>query len=155
MDIAKQGFALIGELAGKDSKIGKAMAIGQATISGYQAVQNAFTTASASPVTAAFPAYPFIQAGLAGAFAAVNIKKIASANPDGGSPPPSTGGRPPAPSIPSTPPDFNTVGASDTNQLADAIGGQSKQPIKTFVVASDVTTAQSLERNTIKGATIG
>ena len=155
MDIAKQGFALVGELAGKDSKIGKAMAIGQATISGYQAVQNAFTTASASPVTAAFPAYPFIQAGLAGAFAAVNIKKIASTKPVGASTPPSTGGRPPAPSIPSTPPEFNTVGASGTNQLADAIGGQAKQPVKAFVVASDVTTAQSLERNVITGATVG
>ena len=62
-----------------------------------------------------------------------------------------------APSVPSTslPPNFNTVGASGTNQLADAIGGQSKQPIKTYVVASDVTTAQSLERNVITGATIG
>jgi len=153
LDSAKQGFALVGELAGEGSKIGKAMAIGQATISGYQAVQNAFTTASLSPVTAAFPAYPFIQAGLAGAFAAVNIKKIASTKPVGNSTPPpsSVGGAPATPRIP----EFNTVGASDTNQLADAIGTQSKQPIKTFVVASDVTTAQSLERNIITGATVG
>ena len=153
LDSAKQGFALVGELAGEGSKVGKAMAIGQATISGYQAVQNAFTTASLSPVTAAFPAYPFIQAGLAGAFAAVNIKKIASTKPVGASTPPSSsvGGAPSTPAIPN----FNTVGASDTNQLADAIGSQSKQPIKTDVVASDVTTAQSLERNIITGATVG
>ena len=153
LDSAKQGFALVGELAGEGSKVGKAMAIGQATISGYQAVQNAFTTASLSPVTAAFPAYPFIQAGLAGAFAAVNIKKIASTKPVGASTPPSSsvGGAPSTPAIPN----FNTVGASDTNQLADAIGSQSKQPIKTYVVASDVTTAQSLERNIITGATVG
>lgn len=153
LDSAKQGFALVGELAGEGSKVGKAMAIGQATISGYQAVQNAFTTASLSPVTAAFPAYPFIQAGLAGAFAAVNIKKIASTKPVGGGPPPpaSAGNTPSVPRIP----EFNTVGASDTNQLADAIGSQSKQPIKTYVVASDVTTAQSLERNIITGATVG
>jgi len=59
-----------------------------------------------------------------------------------------------APAVPRIP-EFNTVGASDTNQLADAIGSQSKQPIKTFVVASDVTTAQSLERNIITGATVG
>ena len=55
----------------------------------------------------------------------------------------------------SVPPAFNIVGGSETNQLADAIGGQSQQPIQTYVVASDVTTAQSLERNTIEGATIG
>lgn len=53
------------------------------------------------------------------------------------------------------PPAFNIVGSSGTNQLADAIGGQTQQPVQAFVVASDVTTAQSLERNTIEGATIG
>ena len=56
---------------------------------------------------------------------------------------------------PSIPPAFNIVGGSETNQLADAIGGQSQQPVQAFVVASEVTTAQSLERNTIAGATIG
>ena len=57
-------------------------------------------------------------------------------------------------SIPSAPPEFNSVGASDTNQLADAIGGQSQQPIQTFVVSQDITSAQSLERNIVTGATI-
>lgn len=56
-----------------------------------------------------------------------------------------------APSAPA----FNVVGASDTNQLADAIGGQSQQPIQTYVVASDVSTAQELDRNIVTGATIG
>ena len=51
-------------------------------------------------------------------------------------------------------PTFNTVGANDTNQLANAIGSQSQQPIQTFVVANDVTTAQGLQRNIIDGATI-
>ncbi len=49
----------------------------------------------------------------------------------------------------SVPPAFNVVGASDTNQLADAIGGQSKQPSRAYVVASDVSTAQALDRNII------
>ena len=65
------------------------------------------------------------------------------------------GGGVSAPPQVSIPPAFNIVGSSETNQLADAIGGQSQQPIQTYVVASDVTTAQSLERNTIEGATIG
>ena len=55
----------------------------------------------------------------------------------------------------STPPDFNTVGASGTNQLADAIGGQAQRPVRSYEVANDVTSAQSLERNIITGATIG
>jgi hypothetical protein len=52
-------------------------------------------------------------------------------------------------------PSFNMIGSSGTNQLAEAIGGQSQQPIQAFVVSNDVTTAQSMERNTIDGASIG
>ena len=64
------------------------------------------------------------------------------------------------PQVPSTPtpaslpPAFNVVGAGSTNQLAEAIGGQSQQPIKTYVVANDVTTSQSLDRNIVDGASI-
>jgi hypothetical protein len=54
----------------------------------------------------------------------------------------------------SQPPAFNIVGASGTNQLADAIGGQSQQPIKAFVVSNDVTSAQSMDRNIVSGASI-
>ena len=54
-----------------------------------------------------------------------------------------------------TPPSFNIVGASDTNQLADAIGGQTQQPVQAYVVANDVTSAQSMDRNIVEGATLG
>ncbi len=57
-------------------------------------------------------------------------------------------------SVPSVPPAFNVVGASGTNQLADAIGGQSQQPVRAFVVSNDVTTAQSMDRNIVDGASI-
>ena len=89
----------------------------------------------------------------------LKIRKIASTKADGkgSSPSPRTtgGGAPSTPSIPSIPPSFNTVGASGTNQLADAIGGQSQQPVQAFVVSSSVTTAQELDRNIIDDATIG
>lgn len=52
-------------------------------------------------------------------------------------------------------PNFNIVGASQTSQLADAIGEQTQQPVQAYVVANDVTTAQSLENNIVDGATIG
>jgi hypothetical protein len=52
-------------------------------------------------------------------------------------------------------PAFNIVGASETNQLADAIGGQTKVPTRAFVVSSDVSTAQEMDRNIIEGASIG
>ena len=150
---AKNTFNQIAQLAGKDSKVGKAMAIASATISGVQGVQNAYTTAQGSPITLAFPAYPAIQAGLAGAIALKNIASIKSVNPSGGG-----ASSVPKPSVPtgaSTPPAFNVVGASDTNQLASAIGGQSQQPVQAYVVANDVTTAQSMDRNIIDDASLG
>lgn len=52
-------------------------------------------------------------------------------------------------------PNFNIVGATQTSQLAEAIGEQTQQPIQAYVVANDVTTAQSLENNIVDGATIG
>ena len=155
---AMKGMALIQEIAGKGSAVGKAMAIGQATISGIEGVQNAFTTASKSPITTFFPAYPFIQAGLAGAFSALQIKKIASTSAEGKGSAPSpvvSGGGSATPVVPSTPPAFNIVGSGGANQLAGAIGEQSQTPIKTYVVAGDVSTGQALERNIIEGASIG
>ena len=54
-----------------------------------------------------------------------------------------------------TAPAFNVVGASATNQIAQTIANQQQQPIKTYVLANDVTTAQGLERNIIQSASIG
>ena len=151
---AKNSFNQMAQLAGKDSKIGKAMAIASATISGVQGVQNAYTTAQKSPITAFFPAYPVVQSALAGAIALKNISAIKSVNPSGGGGSISTPSAPSAPSIPSTPPAFNVVGASGTNQLASAIGGQSQEPVKAYVVSGDVTSAQSMDRNIVEGASI-
>lgn len=52
------------------------------------------------------------------------------------------------------PPDFNIVGASQSRQLADVVEGQLNRPIKTYVVSSEVSTAQSLDRNIVEGASI-
>jgi actin-related protein len=61
---------------------------------------------------------------------------------------------PSAAATPSQPPQFNIVGAGGTNQLAEAIGSQEKQPVKAYVVSNDVTTAQSMDRNIVEGASI-
>ena len=145
--------AIIG-LAGEGSKVGKAAALAQATISGIQGVQAAFTTASSSPITAAFPPYPFIQAGIAGAFALKTIKSIVSSKKPSSSSSGGGGGGGSAAAAPQAP-SFNVVGASDTNQLAQAIGEDNKKPVKAFVVSGDVSTAQSLDRNIVEGASIG
>ena len=52
------------------------------------------------------------------------------------------------------PPSFNIVGANQTSQLAEAVAGQTQQPVQAYVVANDVTTAQSLENNIVEGATL-
>ena len=52
-------------------------------------------------------------------------------------------------------PDFNIVGASPVNQIAEAISLAERQPLRAYVVSKDVTTAQSLERNIVSGASIG
>ena len=54
----------------------------------------------------------------------------------------------------SAPPQINTVGTSGVNQLAETINAQTKQPVKAYVVSGEVTTAQSLERNAVKEASI-
>ena len=152
LEDAKNTFNQIGQLAGKDSKIGKAMAIASATISGAEGVQNAYTTAQKSPITTYFPAYPVVQAALAGAVAAKNIaaiKSVDSSGKGGGSAPTTTSG------AASQPPSFNIVGATETSQLAEAVGSQTQQPIQAYVVSNDVTTAQSLENNIVEGATLG
>ena len=70
------------------------------------------------------------------------------------------GGSTPQLSLPSTStsgsqaPAFNVVGMSGTNQIADVFASQSQKPVKAYVVANDVTTAQSLQRNIVKGAEI-
>jgi hypothetical protein len=51
----------------------------------------------------------------------------------------------------STPANFNIVGNSNTNQLME---GLQNNPVKTYVVSGDVTSAQSLDRNQIKTATL-
>ncbi len=143
---AKGSFDQAAELAGKDSKIGKAMAIASATISGVEGVQNAYSTAQKSPITTFFPAYPLVQAGLAGAVSLKNIAAIKSVNPTAG------GGS--APPVPKAPPSFNVVGSSETSQLAESIGGQSQKPVKAFVVSNDVSTAQEMDRNIVEGASL-
>jgi len=53
----------------------------------------------------------------------------------------------------SQPPNFNVVGQSGFNQIADALGQQ--QPVQAFVVASEVTTQQQLDNAIVNTATLG
>jgi len=120
-------------------------------------VATGFSKTLALGFPAAIPALIGYAASAAGIISSVasavgGAKSVASSI--GGSGGGSSPSAPSIPSIPSTPPSFNIVGQSDTNQLADAIGGQSQQPTRAYVVSGDVTTSQSLDRNIIDGASI-
>lgn len=54
-----------------------------------------------------------------------------------------------------TAPQFNVVGNTGVNQLAGVIGNREAAPVQAYVVANNVTTAQSLDRNIIASATLG
>lgn len=51
-------------------------------------------------------------------------------------------------------PRFNVVGASGINQVAQVVG-QGQQPIKAYVVSSEVSSQQSLDRNKVMSASLG
>lgn len=124
-------------------------------MSGIEGVQNAFTAGQKSPITAFFPAYPYVQAGLAGVFSALQIKKILTVDPKGGnaSSVASSGGGGGGGAM--SAPQFNIVGQSGTNQLAQSISEQQNRPVQAFVVGNEVTSQQALDRNRVNNATFG
>ena len=137
----------ISELFGKQTKAGKVAAIAEATIQTFLSAQKAYAATIGVPVVG--PVLAPINAGLAIAAGFKNIKAIASVkvpNDSGGGNVPSGGGG--GGSVIS--PNFNVVGNSGINQLAQL----QQQPAKAYVVSSDVTSGQSLDRNRIENATL-
>lgn len=55
----------------------------------------------------------------------------------------------------SLPPEFNVVGTSGTNQLAQTISGAESTPIKAYVVSTEITSTQALDRQIESDATFG
>jgi len=143
--MAKSGLQLVSAIAGRGSKIAKAAAVAQATISGVQGVQNAYTTAQSSPITVAFPGYPIVQAGLAAAFSAVQIRNIMSSGSSKGGTAAGLGGG-------------GAVGGTPSPQM---MGGgftlQDQEPpeaIKAFVVTDEMTSSQNQLANIRRRSTI-
>ena len=141
-----QALGALATIVGKNSKFGKAIAVVQAI---RDTLAGANKALSASP-----PPFNFIQAAAVVAAGFANVKSITATKDPA---PPSGLGRSsgdistPTPSAPA----FNIVGSDPQTQLADAIGQQVQKPIKAFVVAGDVSTAQSLDRNIIQESSLG
>jgi hypothetical protein len=141
-----QMFGILSDLLGRSSKAGKAFAIAQSLINTYQGIT--------AGVKLGYPAaIPAVAMATITGFSAV--KKIISTNPkSGGSSSVSTsmggggGGE-------SATPQFNLVGQSSTNQLNATIAGQQNRPVQTFVVGSQVSTQQALDRNAVANSVFG
>ena len=159
--IAKQLMAaqeLLIDLGAIKSKATKAIVGSQinAAESGG-AIATGFSKTLSLGFPAAIPAligYAASAIGIVSGVMAATKKTKSVASSFGGSGGGGGGSAPSIPVAPSLPPAFNVVGASDTNQLADAIGGQSKEPTRAYVVSGDVTSAQSMDRNIVEGASI-
>ena len=149
-------IASLTELFGKKNEkaarrafqINKAAQIAMALISTYQSATAAYASQFVPPEPTS-PVRGGIAAGLAVAAGLVNVAKIASQKFEGGG---SAGGG----STPSgagggggmVAPNFNVVGTSGVNQLAQI----QQQPTRAYVVSGDVATGLSLERNRLQNA---
>jgi hypothetical protein len=154
VELSIRGLNLIASIAemnaGEDKKrqktafnIRKAANIASATMDGYNAVLSTFADTKGGIVLKS------IAATIAGGFAALQIAGIAKTKFEGG------GGSPNDISMPSVggggmSPSFNVVGNSGMNQLAQI----QQTPIQAYVVSGEVTSAQALDRNRVKNATL-
>ena len=149
----KDGLQTISNLAelfaGKSEKqqkrafqVQKAVNIANAVIDTYKAANTAL--ASSPP--------PFNYIAMAAAITAglVNVKKIASQQFQSSSSSSGGGGTSSAPEVAQAAPQFNTIGSSGINQLAQL----QQQPVQAYVVSGEVTSAQALDRNRIQNATL-
>jgi hypothetical protein len=150
-------IASITELFGKKSEkaakrafqVQKAANMASALISTYQNATAAYASQFTPLPTPDSPIRGGIAAGIAVATGLANVAKIAqqkfespSIGGGGGSTGSTSGGV--------MSPNFNIVGNSGFNQLAQI----QQQPIQAYVVSGEVTSAQALDRNRIKNATL-
>jgi hypothetical protein len=145
--MATQTLGNIAQAVGENTKAGKAAAAAAALINTYQGISAELATKTVTPFEFAIK---LANIATTAAIGFKSVKDILKTNPKTAS-----GGSTSTPTAPaSTPPAFNIVGAGAGNQLAETIAGQNERPIKAFVTSQDVTTAQSLERNIVEGASI-
>jgi len=159
------------EAAGAETKVGRALFIARQAMLVREQIAEARATlqritlraseagvdiakGAAGTAKVGFPAnVPLLLAFAAQAAGIITTVKSA-VNAAKGSASGMGGGGGAAPATPQAPA-FNVVGAAPENQLAQVLGEQEQKPIKAFVVSNEVTNAQALDRNIVKGASIG
>jgi hypothetical protein len=166
LDFVKQtldGIANITAAFGKNNekaakaafKVQKAISIAQATISTYESANSIFNSTAKNPVTVAFPAAPFVAAGVAVAAGLANVATIAQQQFQGGGTPGGTNSENP-PSFPeggggggAQPAQFNPLAASFLQDRPEQLTPRA------YVLAGDVASAQEVRENVADLARIG
>ena len=155
LSILSDAVSLFGTKNEKDArnqfKINKALSLSLAIVNTARAVTAALAT------TNPLPGGRFIEAGIAAASGGVSIAKIAATQftasggaSGGGGSTSSSGGGGGAATNQAVTPNFNIVGNNGLNQLSQLKQG----PIQAYVVSGQVSTAQSLDRNRVRNATL-
>ena len=149
-DLTGKALTAFGDLAGKETGVGKGLAVAGTLMSTYSAAQKAYESqflpipTTNSPLRGALAAATAVASGLGNV---KNILKVKTPNDKS-----SSGG---ASGNVIQAPDFNVVGASQTSQLAETVAGQQAKPVKAFVVGKDISTQQELDRNITNTASFG
>ena len=140
--LISQTLGKVSELLGKNTKAGKAFAVAQALFNTYQGITAELSTKAITPYEIGLKVANVAFVAATGFKA---VKQILSTSDKGGSA--SSGGGFSGGGGSNSTPQFNIVGQSSTNQLTSTIAGQQNQPIQTYVVGSQVTNQQALDRN--------
>ena len=143
LNSAMTDFGLVN--AKKSFQINKALGIAQASIATYEGAAAAFTTASKSAITIAFPGYPAVMAGVAVAAGLAKVAKIAATkfNP-GTTSTPSAGGGGLGGGGGMGGGGSTSAPAIDLSFLNNKKTGA--QPLQTYVLATNVTSAQDAQQ---------
>jgi hypothetical protein len=160
LELAGNTFSALADLAGsfntknekdarKQFQIQKAFNLGAAITNTAMAVTGALT-AGGNPIKLA-TGQQFVEAAIAATIGAANIIKIANSKfGGGGSSSSGGGGGSNAPASSPMTANFNTIGSSGINQLAQL----QQTPTQAYVVSGEVTSAQALDRNRVQNATL-
>ena len=145
--LAKQTLTFLSIVAKEGSDLAKGVAVAQATINTFQGITAELATKTVTPFEFGLK---LANIATVTAIGFKSVQDILSTNATGKGGAPSGGG---GGSAPAPPPAFNLVGAGGVNQVEDSIGGE--QPLKAFVVGSEVTNQQEIDNAQAESASLG
>ena len=142
VQIVSDALSGLSSLLGEESAAGKAVAVATSIINTYQGATKALAQGG---IFGAISAAGVIATGLASVKKIVATKIPGATGSQGEASISGVGGQ--VENIEQNVPDFNVVGSSPINQIANSLNN--REPVKAYVVSGEVTTAQQLDRNII------